>query len=75
MLGRKRLRDIAKVGVEGSNPFARSKFSLSGPDTWVNFGPNSPSSQWRRLSAVPLAEVDKLEAVDRSVPRRLSALQ
>jgi hypothetical protein len=25
MLGRKRLRDIAKVGVEGSNPFARSK--------------------------------------------------
>jgi hypothetical protein len=27
MLWRKPPRDIAKVGVEGSNPFARSKFS------------------------------------------------
>ena len=26
MLWRKPPRDIAKVGVEGSNPFARSKF-------------------------------------------------
>ncbi len=26
---RKRRRDFAKVGVEGSNPFARSKFLLS----------------------------------------------
>ena len=32
MLWRKPPRDIAKVGVEGSNPFARSKFDLSGPD-------------------------------------------
>ena len=27
--------DLAKVGVEGSNPFARSNFQMSGPDTWV----------------------------------------
>ena len=25
--------NLAKVGVEGSNPFARSRFALSGPDT------------------------------------------
>ena len=29
MLRRKPPRDIAKVGVEGSNPFARSNFPLS----------------------------------------------
>ena len=27
--------DLAKVGVEGSNPFARSNFLVSDPDTWV----------------------------------------
>ena len=27
------LYDLAKVGVEGSNPFARSKNFMSGPDT------------------------------------------
>ena len=27
--------NLAKVGVEGSNPFARSRFAMSGPDTQV----------------------------------------
>ena len=27
--------DLAKVGVEGSNPFARSNKIMSDPDTWV----------------------------------------
>jgi hypothetical protein len=31
MLWRKSPRDIAKVGVEGSNPFARSRFSVVRP--------------------------------------------
>ena len=37
---RKRLKSLpaaffAKVGVEGSNPFARSKNEMSDPETWV----------------------------------------
>jgi hypothetical protein len=44
---------LAKVGVEGSNPFARSNNFRSVPDTWVTFytgdmgntfGPNGLSS-------------------------------
>jgi hypothetical protein len=35
MLWRKLAEDLAKVGVEGSNPFARSKSSLSSPETSV----------------------------------------
>ena len=30
--------DLAKVGVEGSNPFARSSFIMSGPATGVADG-------------------------------------
>ena len=26
---------LAKVGVEGSNPFARSSYQWSSPETWV----------------------------------------
>jgi len=28
-----RIPKLAKVGVEGSNPFARSSFFVSGPET------------------------------------------
>ena len=40
MLWRKPPGDIAKVGVEGSNPFARSKFSQENQD--VESGPSGP---------------------------------
>jgi hypothetical protein len=33
MLPDRRRLKLAKVGVEGSNPFARSRFFLSDPDT------------------------------------------
>jgi hypothetical protein len=33
--------DLAKVGVEGSNPFARSKVLLSSPKTWVTNVPKT----------------------------------
>jgi hypothetical protein len=32
---KKRHSDLAKVGVEGSNPFARSRFLGSGSQPWV----------------------------------------
>ena len=51
-------QDLAKVGVEGSNPFARSNKSMSDPETWVterpydmgdNLGPKGLSRGCRGL--------------------------
>jgi hypothetical protein len=52
MLWRKWLKDIAKVGVEGSNPFARSKF-LQGNQSDKD-GPSGPIFCVSRRTCGPL---------------------
>ncbi len=82
MLWRKPPADIAKVGVEGSNPFARSKFFLN--DLGANgLSKAPPLSRFRGLSrperttgsARSVAAVDEFETVDCGVPLGLDPRQ
>jgi hypothetical protein len=79
MLWRKSPRDIAKVGVEGSNPFARSNYRLlrsreTGDGSTLSYGSAVEERKTFR-SAFSAAEIDEVEGVDRGVPLGLRPLQ
>jgi hypothetical protein len=70
MLWRKPRRNIAKVGVEGSNPFARSRQTLA-KHSPSNFGPRKRLGSGR-FCASGLGFVDRNDTENLSLNGRLS---